>query len=401
MPFDKKIDPPPPFEAFSGNLPYIFVSYARKDAAVVFPELIRLYHQGYRIWYDEGIEAGNNWPDKVAETLKKCDFFVVFITRNSVRSTDVQDEINFALDNDKPFLAIHLEETLLPDGLKLRMGRIQAILKYRIPLEFYEQKILKAIPESLKSEAPGPQPVPPIKKSRLIALGILILAGMIGIGYFIKWGGNKQVFNENKATPCRVANEIKITPQPTVAVITLTPTVPKTNTGVVPPKSMSKKLTLIPSIDPSGLLTVKAWTDKPVYKSEEKIRIYLQINKPAYIKVIYKDAAGNIVQLLPNPYRKDNYFNEEIVQLPSGTDQFELEVSQPFGAESIFVYASTIQLGEVDIAGTRDGMYQVSTKPEDLSRKIRGIIIKPIGTSSQNPSAPEYSEIKIDITTEQ
>jgi len=49
----------PPFEAYQGQDPYIFVSYAHKDAAAVFGELERLRAMGCRVWYDEGIDPGN------------------------------------------------------------------------------------------------------------------------------------------------------------------------------------------------------------------------------------------------------------------------------------------------------------------------------------------------------
>ena len=58
---------PAPFEAYVGDEPYLFASYAHLDGAVVFPELIYLRDQGYRVWYDEGIDPGNEWPEEVAK----------------------------------------------------------------------------------------------------------------------------------------------------------------------------------------------------------------------------------------------------------------------------------------------------------------------------------------------
>jgi hypothetical protein len=90
--------------------------------------------------------------------------------------------------------------------------------------------------------------------------------------------------------------------------------------------------------DPSAPLTVKVWTDKKVnkYKKDEKIKIYLKGNKPFFAKVVYKQADGTLVQLLPNPHRKDNYFNGGTVYvIPSGKDTFDMTVSSPFGNEKI------------------------------------------------------------------
>src|SRR2546421_8067832 len=101
----------PPFDAYRGALPYAFVSYAHKDAAQVFPEIARMHALGYRLWYDDGIHPGNEWPEEVAAALNGCAYFIVFVSPLSVQSTNVRNEIHFALNEKKPFLAIHLEET--------------------------------------------------------------------------------------------------------------------------------------------------------------------------------------------------------------------------------------------------------------------------------------------------
>ena len=56
----------PPFDAYQGDEPYVFVSYAHKDAAMVYEEITRLHEAGCKIWYDEGIEASNEWPEEIA-----------------------------------------------------------------------------------------------------------------------------------------------------------------------------------------------------------------------------------------------------------------------------------------------------------------------------------------------
>lgn len=57
-----------PFPAYNVDQPYIFVSYAHDDAALVYPEMVRLKNQGFHVWYDEGINPGSSWDDEVAIT---------------------------------------------------------------------------------------------------------------------------------------------------------------------------------------------------------------------------------------------------------------------------------------------------------------------------------------------
>jgi tetratricopeptide (TPR) repeat protein len=140
---------PAPLEAYKGTEPYLFVSYAHLDKAIVFPELAYLHGQSYRVWYDEGIEPGNEWPQELANAITNSFLFVVFVTPNSARSQNVHNEIFFALNNKKSFLAIHLEETKLPPGLELSMGSIQAILRYQMSDEEYHRKIKKTLSPAL------------------------------------------------------------------------------------------------------------------------------------------------------------------------------------------------------------------------------------------------------------
>jgi len=145
------VDVPPPFEAYKGNESYIFASYAHKDGKVIFPEIKYLHDQGYRIWYDEGIDPGNEWPEDVAKALANASLFLVFISSNAVNSRNVRNEINFALNNTKPFIAVHIMETQLPLGLALRMGDIQAVLKYRMNQASYSRKMLTTLPAHLRA----------------------------------------------------------------------------------------------------------------------------------------------------------------------------------------------------------------------------------------------------------
>ena len=121
-----------PFFAYKGNKSYIFISYAHRDAASVFSIINAFHDLGYHIWYDEGIDPGNEWPEEIAGALERCGLFVVFISPHSVDSINVRNEINFALSENKPIIAIHLEETRLTAGLKLQIGSKQAIMRFRM-----------------------------------------------------------------------------------------------------------------------------------------------------------------------------------------------------------------------------------------------------------------------------
>ena len=150
--------------------------------------------------------------------------------------------------------------------------------------------------------------------------------------------------------------------------------------------------------DPSAPLHINVWTDKKDYGQSEKIKVYLKGNKPFFARVVYKDAKETLIQLLPNPYRKNAYFNGGVVyEIPSADDQFELEVSPPFGSESIIVYGSTSILGEIDLTPV-GGVYQIKTASENIGKVTRGITLKTKSLDEKGKAA-EFSEAAIVLKT--
>jgi tetratricopeptide (TPR) repeat protein len=146
-----------PFNAYKGTEPYIFISYGHKDSDRVFPVITEFHTKGYPVWYDEGIDPGNEWPEEIANALAACSLFVVFISPSSVESENVRNEINLALKKKKPFIAIYLEDTELTPGMELQIGSKQAIMQFRMePEDFYYkcfQSIEKYVSPSLKQKA--------------------------------------------------------------------------------------------------------------------------------------------------------------------------------------------------------------------------------------------------------
>jgi len=150
--------------------------------------------------------------------------------------------------------------------------------------------------------------------------------------------------------------------------------------------------------EPNAPLTVKLWTDKNNYRVNEKIKIYLRGNKPFYARIVYQDAKGNLIQLIPNPYRSDNYFNGGVTyEIPSGNDRFDLQVSPPLGEEKILLYTATSDLGKLNLqqAGS---VYVVQDSSKGMEQKTRGVAITQ-KTGASSPDVSEFSEANVTVTT--
>jgi TolB-like protein len=144
-----------PFPAYAGDDPYIFVSYAHDDAALVFPEITQLRDQGFNIWYDEGISPGSTWRDEVALALTQCKVFLFFVTPRSVASTNCVNEVNFCLSRERKILSVHLE----PTELELSLSAKQAIVRADLAAASYHKKLSDSL-QSLLPSAIEPIAIP-------------------------------------------------------------------------------------------------------------------------------------------------------------------------------------------------------------------------------------------------
>lgn len=134
---------------YEGNEKYIFISYCHKDKANVFPIIEQLSKDGFRVWYDEGIAPGEDWPEIIAAHLNECESCIAFISNNSLSSHNCKKEINYAVFLNKFFVSIFLEPVEMTLGMQMQLSTNQSILKYTMNTEYeffsklYDAKELK------------------------------------------------------------------------------------------------------------------------------------------------------------------------------------------------------------------------------------------------------------------
>jgi len=151
-----------PIAAYQGDEPYVFVSYAHADMAEVFEELAHVHHQGYRMWYDEGVDPAERFGAKIAGKIQGCAQFIVFLSANAGRSAWVSQEINYAVQAEKPRLFVYLEEPPEPTHMSkqerqfwdtvgfLQAGR-DALYRSHLPKAQYLSRLSKSLSPAAKA----------------------------------------------------------------------------------------------------------------------------------------------------------------------------------------------------------------------------------------------------------
>ena len=139
---------------YEGEKPFIFISYAHANSPAVMQVVEELCVQGYRIWYDEGIEVGSEWPEYIASHLAGASLMLAFLSNAYARSDNCRKELHFALTKKIPVVTIFLEQASLSPGMEMQTGNLFALMKYSMDEEQFFRRLLSApqLDPSLREE---------------------------------------------------------------------------------------------------------------------------------------------------------------------------------------------------------------------------------------------------------
>lgn len=168
----------PPFPAYEGDDPFVFVCYAHEDRVEVYRELHRLREAGFNIWYDEGISIGADWTDEIATAIADCAHFLFFASPRALQSHNCLDEVQLARNENKPLIAVHLAPTTLSRSLQLTIGRFQALHKYALPEREYARKLIASL-SAPTTPLQSQESANPHRRNALWALGAVVLVSLL------------------------------------------------------------------------------------------------------------------------------------------------------------------------------------------------------------------------------
>lgn len=164
-------------KAYDGHEPYIFISYSHMDSEKAQTVIDGLMQNGFRVWYDNGIEAGSEWPEYIAERLMSCSVVIALMSKHAQDSHNCRREIHFAIELKKELLVVHLEDFALSPGMRLQLSSLQALFRSKSAddSEFIARLCDAAVLRSCKipaetpapaaepEAAPEPEPIPELK----------------------------------------------------------------------------------------------------------------------------------------------------------------------------------------------------------------------------------------------
>lgn len=94
---------------------FIFISYSRKDEQFAKQIAIALKKENFKIWFDQfDIPKGALWDNEIEKALKNCHTVLFVISKNSVASNNVLDEISYALEENKQIIPLKINVCEIP-----------------------------------------------------------------------------------------------------------------------------------------------------------------------------------------------------------------------------------------------------------------------------------------------
>lgn len=105
---------------------YVFLSYSHKDVDRIMP-LVQGLSEEHRVIYDTNIGAAREYNNEIAEMIDHATIVLAFLSENYVKSSYCIDEILYARGQEIPILLVYMEPMELSAGMKLRLGRFQAV----------------------------------------------------------------------------------------------------------------------------------------------------------------------------------------------------------------------------------------------------------------------------------
>lgn len=80
----------------------LFLSHSSLDQPFATPVVETLRRHGIPVWHSQtNIVGAQQWHDEIGAALKRCDWFAVLLSPNSVNSVWVKREVLFALNDNR------------------------------------------------------------------------------------------------------------------------------------------------------------------------------------------------------------------------------------------------------------------------------------------------------------
>lgn len=129
----------------------VFISYCRQDEALAHLLSYVLTKSGIQCFVDRNLKTASPFDVGLKESLAKCDIVLLLLTRSSIKSAWVNQEVGYASALGKRIWPVAMEQDLSPKGM------ISTLQTYSLADWSTPDRTIDALIEALRSESKDDQ----------------------------------------------------------------------------------------------------------------------------------------------------------------------------------------------------------------------------------------------------
>ena len=135
----------------------VMISYSHKDQQYANMIVAILEQNNIKCWIDyRDATPGANYAGSIVRAIKKSDFVIVVLSKNSVVSPQVLNEVNAAVNNGVSIIPFKIEESDLSDNMEYYIGKTHWLDAITPPLESHIYRLVDTIKRSISTDEARP-----------------------------------------------------------------------------------------------------------------------------------------------------------------------------------------------------------------------------------------------------
>lgn len=118
--------------------------------------------------------------------------------------------------------------------------------------------------------------------------------------------------------------------------------------------------------------------DNQTFRKGDSLYYFLSLDQKAYVLLIYETAEKQIIQIFPNKFVQKKTFDAvNFYRIPDKSMPLSFEVSEPFGRESIWVFAADVPFPHTPGKETENGLKVLAVQNMlSLKKRLENISIQ-------------------------
>ena len=120
--------------------------------------------------------------------------------------------------------------------------------------------------------------------------------------------------------------------------------------------------------------------DQQTFVENDVVSFFLNLDRDAYIMVVYEDAGGDRYQVIPNKYQSHHFYSAGLfIAIPPEGADYRFRIASPYGEEHLWVFASDKPLAMYTGEFLSSGLKKLRVSIDQLRSSIKAQAINAYG----------------------